>query len=213
MLCGYAVDSINNHSARDAGVSKLRMADIGGGSHGATIFSEATRAAPLVDPDYLFVERRAEELHAYARGLLKYLRQIRADGESRGYPIATIKSAAVWLIEMYAMARIAPVPEAAQLMNEIAQPDRDSSTSPVRRSSEEAYWAAIKFEAGQPPEPTGKQPSMATRYAVAKYVRPHLQNKNASQKTAEGTVRGWRRLSHYQDNVKLQRPSALRGIS
>jgi hypothetical protein len=96
---------------------------------------------PLVDPDYLFVERRAEELHAYARGLLRHLRQIRAGGKSRGYPIATIKSAAVRLIEMYATARIAPVPEAARLIHEIVQPDPSASTSPVRRSSEEAYWA------------------------------------------------------------------------
>jgi hypothetical protein len=165
---------------------------------------------PLVDPDFRLVERQPRNLHAYARGLLWHLRRIRAGGKAAGYPIATIKSAAVWLIEMYATARIAPVPEAAQLMNEIVQPDRDASTSPVRRSSEAAYWAAIKFEAEQPADPTGKQPSGTTLYAVGKRVRPRLQNQHASQKTAEGTVRDWRLLPHYRDNVALQRPSALR---
>lgn len=33
---------------------------------------------PPVDPDFGLVERRAEQLHAYARGLLQHLRQIRA---------------------------------------------------------------------------------------------------------------------------------------
>jgi hypothetical protein len=70
---------------------------------------------PLVDPDFLFVERRPEKLHAYARGLLQHLRRIRAGEKAGGYPIATIKSAAVWLIESYAVARIAPALEAARL--------------------------------------------------------------------------------------------------
>ena len=165
---------------------------------------------PLVDPDYVVVEHRPDELHAHARGLLKHLRHIRAGNKARGYPIATIKSAAVWLIEMYAEAGIAPAREAARLIAEIVQPHPGASTSPVRRSSQEAYWAALKFEAGQPPDPTGKQPSVATLYALARHVRPDLQNKDASQKTAESTVRAWRRILHYRDNVKLQRPSALR---
>src|SRR5665811_2189951 len=40
---------------------------------------------PLVDPDYRFVERRPEELHAYARGLLRHLQNIRAGEKARGY--------------------------------------------------------------------------------------------------------------------------------
>jgi hypothetical protein len=59
---------------------------------------------PLVDPDFLLVERRAETLHAYARALLRHLRHIRAGGKAGGYPIATIKAAAVWLIESYSEA-------------------------------------------------------------------------------------------------------------
>jgi hypothetical protein len=165
---------------------------------------------PLVDPDYRIVERRPAQLHAYARGLLWHLRRIRAGEKAGGYPIATIKAAAVWLIEAYAGAGIAPAPEAARLIGEIVQPDPGASTSPVRRSSKEAYWAAIEFEAGQRPDPSGKKPSVATLYAVAKCVRRRLRSKHASQKTAEGTVREWRRLPHYRANVALQRPGALR---
>ncbi len=165
---------------------------------------------PLVDPDFRLVERRPERLHAYARGLLQHLRGIRAGGTAAGYPIATIKAAAVWLIESYSEALVAPAPEAALLVNEIVRPHRDASTLPVRRSSEAAYWAAIEFEAGHPPDSTGREPSSAKRYAVAKYVLGLLRNKNASQKTAEGIVRGWRKLPHYRANVVLQRPAAHR---
>jgi hypothetical protein len=165
---------------------------------------------PRVDPDFLIVEREQEKLDAYARGLLAHLRGIRSGQKAQGYPIATIKSAAVWLIESYAKARVAPAPEAAQLIDEIVQPKRGASTLPVRRSSEAAYLAAIEFEAAQRPDATGKAPSVATLYAVGRHVRPLLQNKRASQKTAEGTVRGWRRLTHYRGNVALQRPAAIR---
>jgi hypothetical protein len=105
---------------------------------------------PPVDPDFLLVEQRPEALHAYARGLLQHLRQIRAGGKAKGYPIATIKAAAVWLIDSYAEAGIAPAPEAALLVREIVRPNRDASTLPVRRSSEAAYLAAIEFEARLP---------------------------------------------------------------
>lgn len=125
---------------------------------------------PPVDPDFLLVEHRPEALHACARGLLQHLRQIRAGGKAKGYPIATIKAAAVWLIDSYAEAGIAPAPEAALLVREIVRPNRDASTLPVRRSSEAAYLAAIEFEARHRPDPAGKEPSVAKRYAVAKYV-------------------------------------------
>jgi hypothetical protein len=166
---------------------------------------------PVVDPDFRFVERRAERLHCYARGLLTHLRRIRAGKKAGGYPIATVKSAAVWLIDSYAEAGVAPAPEAARLIEEIVQSKRDASTLPVRRSSEEAYWKAIKFEAGHRPDPTGKEPSAATRYAVAKHLRLILRLESSKQKTLEGTVRGWRQLAHYQANVALLRPSAVRG--
>jgi hypothetical protein len=171
---------------------------------------KASAQLPPVDPEFLLVERRPERLHAYARGLLQHLRAIRASGKAEGYPIATIKAAAVWLIESYAQAVVAPAPEAALLVSEIVRPRRDASTLPVRRSSETPYWAAIEFEARHPPDPRGKEPSTAKRYAVAKYVLGLLRNKNASQKSAEGTVRSWRKLPHYRANVALQRPAASR---
>ena len=165
---------------------------------------------PLVDPDFRLVERRPEILRAYARGLLQHLRTIRAGGKAEGYPIATIKAAVVWLIESYAEARVPPASEAALLISEIVRPHREASTLPVHRSSEAAYWAAIKFEASQCPDPTGKEPSIAKRYAVAKYVLGLLKNQNGSQKSAESTIRGWRKLQHYRANVALQRPATHR---
>jgi hypothetical protein len=163
---------------------------------------EARAQLPPVDPDFRLDEHRPEALHAYARGLLQQLRHIRAGGKAKGYPIATIKAATVWLIDSYAEVGIAPAPEAAQLVREIVRPNRDASTA--------AYLAAIEFEARHRPDPTGKEPSVAKRYAVAKYVLGLLRNKNATQKTAEGIVRGWRELRHYRENVALQRPTALR---
>jgi hypothetical protein len=79
------------------------------------------------------------KLHAYARGLLQHLRRIRAGGKAGGYPIATIQAAAVWLIESYTEAGLAPAPGAALLVSEIVRPNPDASTLPVRRSSETAY--------------------------------------------------------------------------
>jgi hypothetical protein len=165
---------------------------------------------PLVDSEFHLVECRRARLDAYARGLLQHLDRIRDGGKAGGYPVATIKAAAVWLIESYAEARVAPAPEAALLIRKIVSPNESASTSPVRKSSERAYLAAIEFEAGHRPDPKGKNPSGATLYAVARHVRPKLQNKHASQKTAEGTVRAWRCLPHYQENVALQRPRHLR---
>jgi hypothetical protein len=171
---------------------------------------EQTGQLPPVDPDFRIVERNAANLHAYASGLLQHLLRIRAGQKSQGYPIATIRSASVWLIESYAEAGVAPSPDAARLVDEIVKSNRGASTLPVRASSKDAYWAAIQFEAGKPPDPKGKRPSAATLYAVAKHVRPRLQNRHASQKTAEATVRDWRQLGHYRDNVALQRPHRVR---
>jgi len=171
---------------------------------------KATSRLPLVDPDFRISEGRSEILHAYARGLLEHLRAIRAGGRAEGYPITTIKVATAWLIDAYAEAGVAPAPEAAQLVREIIGPNSDTSTLPVQRLSEAAYWAAIDFEAHHPPDPAGKQPSSATRYAVAKHILGKLKTKNASQRSAEATIRGWQKLPHYKANVKLQRPASLR---
>src|SRR5262245_15853113 len=160
---------------------------------------------PPVDPDFLIVEHRPERLHAYAHGLLQQLREIRAREHASGYPINTIKAAATWLIQAYAEAGTAPCQEAALLIREIVRPNPDASTLPVRRSSEAAYRAAIEFEGRHPPDPTGKAPSNATIYAVAKHVLGLLQNRNSSQKTSEGIVRNWRKQSHNRTNVLFQR--------
>ena len=56
------------------------------------------------------------------------------------------------------------------------------STLPVWFSSQEAYLAAIAFEAQHGPDPTGKEPSGAKRYQVAKHVLGLLKNKDATQK-------------------------------
>lgn len=165
---------------------------------------------PLVDPNFRFVQRQPEQLHAYARGLLQHLRQIRAGGKAGGYPITTIKAAAVWLMDSYTEAAIAPVPEMARLIDEIVKQQPDASTFPVRQSSEDAYWAAIKFEAEHHPDPKDKHPSAVSLYAVAKHVRTHFRPEHASQKATEATVRDWRRLPHYRSNVALQRRTALR---
>ena len=198
------IESNPNPSEQDDGPSSFTM------RFGAREleFVKASAQLPPVDPEFRLVERRPEKLHAYARGLLQHLRAIRAGGKAGGYPVATIKAAAVWLIESYSEALVAPASEAALLVSEIVRPHRGVSTLPVRRSSETAYWAAIEFEARHRPDPTAKEPSVAKRYAVAKHILGLLKNKNTSQKTAEGIVRGWRKLPHYRANIALQRPAA-----
>jgi hypothetical protein len=57
-----------------------------------------TPELPPVAPDFL-MERDQRKLEAYARGLLAHLRRIRTGQKTQGYPKATVKSAAVWLIE------------------------------------------------------------------------------------------------------------------
>ena len=171
---------------------------------------ERNAELPLVDPEFLLIERRPEKLHSYARGLLQHLRAIRAKAKAERYPITTIKAAAVWLIESYAEAGVPPATEAAHLISELIGPDPDASTVPVQKASEEAYWAAIEFEAGHPPDPKGTSPSKASRYAVAKHILGLLKNRNASQQSAEGTVRNWRLLPHYRANVALQRSARFR---
>jgi hypothetical protein len=165
---------------------------------------------PPVDPEFLIVEQTPGKLDAYARGLLSHLRDIRSGGKAQGYPITKIKAAAVWLIQSYSAARAVPATEAAELIREIVQADRRASTSPVRRSSEGAYRAAIAFEAKHPSDKTGKAPSTASLYSVACHIRQRGDKELTSQKTAEGVVRGWRRLKHYRANVALQRPGDLR---
>jgi hypothetical protein len=164
---------------------------------------------PRVDRHALIIEDDPEQLAAYARGLLQHWRRIGKRGARvvRGYSKETIKAATVWLIGAYVDAK-APLPiEAAHLIRAIVNPKKGASTSPVRETSEAAYWAAIKFEAGFPEDPKGRSPSAATGYAVAKHLLKTrvLIVQAPNQKTAQRTVEEWRKLPHYQANVQLYR--------
>lgn len=56
----------------------------------------------------------------------------------------------------------------------------------VAIGSETAYWAAIKFEATHPPDPTDKEPSTTKRYAVAKYVLGLLKKQKRYSENGRG---------------------------
>ena len=172
---------------------------------------------PLVDPDYLIIERDPDRLRAYARGLLHQLRN-----PSRSYSLEMVKAATVWLVGAYIDARVPLAPEMCGLIDGVVKSNpRASSFRKVQEKNEDAYWAAIRFEARHPADPNGKAPSAATLYAVAKHVREGVgfpqqgtrrpRNKdsgltsNAAQKSAEATVRGWRESDHYRQNVLFRR--------
>ena len=172
---------------------------------------------PLVDPDYLIIERDPDRLRAYARGLLCQLRN-----PSPSYSLEMVKAATVWLVGAYIDARVPPAPEMHGLVAGVVKwKPPASSFRKVQEKNEIAYWAAIRFEARHPADPNGKAPSAATLYAVAKHVREGVglpqqrtrrsRNKDsepgsdAAQKSAEATIRGWRKLDHYRRNVLLYR--------
>jgi hypothetical protein len=46
---------------------------------------------PIIDPDFLIIERDPEKLHRFARGLLSRLRN-----PSRSYSVEMVKAATVW---------------------------------------------------------------------------------------------------------------------
>ena len=176
---------------------------------------------PVVDPDFLIIERDPEKLHRFARGLLSRLRN-----PSRSYSVEMVKAATVWLVGAYVDAQIPLAPEMSALIAGVVKWERRASTfRKVQAINEEGYWAAIRFEASKPPDPRGKAPSAASLYSVAKYV---LQLKDAgfpqqgtripknideepdpnmAQKSAEATIRGWRKIEHYRQNVRFQRNS------
>ena len=172
---------------------------------------------PLVDPDYLIVERDPDRLRAYARGLLYQLRN-----PSRSYSLEMVKAATVWLVGAYVDARVPLAPEMDALIAGVVKWNpRASAFRKVQEKNENAYWAAIRFEATKPADPNGKAPSAASFYAVAKHVREGVgfpqqrtrrpRNKDsepgpdAAQKSAEATIKGWRKLEHYRQNVLLYR--------
>jgi hypothetical protein len=177
---------------------------------------------PMVDPDFLIIERDPDKLHAFARGLLNRLRK-----PSRSYSFEMVKAATVWLVGAYVDAQIPLAPEMSALIAGVVKWQRRASTfRKVQEANEEAYWAAIQFEASKPPDPKGKAPSAASLYSVAKHVLEldgaglPLQgtriprnidsepDPNTAQKSAEATIRGWRKIDHYRLNVRLYRNSA-----
>jgi hypothetical protein len=169
----------------------------------------------MVDPDYLIIERDPDKLHAHARRLLDHLRN-----PSPSYSFELVKAAAVWLVGAYVDARVPLAPEMHGLIAGVVPWNRRASAfRKVQKGNEGAYWAAIRFEATKPADPNGKAPSAATLYAVAKHVREGVglprqgtrksrnsePDPNAAQKSAEATIRGWRKFVHYRRNVLLQR--------
>jgi hypothetical protein len=176
--------------------------------------------AVMFDPDFLIVERDPEKLHTYARELLHRLRN-----PSRSFSFEKVKAATVWLVGAYVDARVPLAPEMHALIAGVVKWNRDASVfRKVQAKNESAYWAAIRFEAAHPADPNGKAPSAATLYAVAKHVlegvglpqqgtrRSRSQDSvpgfEAAQKSAEATIRGWRKLPHYRSNVLFQRDAA-----
>ena len=176
---------------------------------------------PVVDPDFLIIERDPEKLRAFARGLLNRLRR-----PSRSYSVEMVKAATVWLVGAYVEAQVPLAPEMSALIAGIVRWQRRGSTlRKVQEHNEEAYWAAIRFEASKAPDPRGKAPSAASLYSVAKHVleleRGGLPRQgtriprniesepdpNTAQKSAEATIRGWRKIDHYRQNVRLRRNS------
>jgi hypothetical protein len=173
--------------------------------------------APMFDPDFLIIERDPEKLRAYARGLLHRLRN-----PSRSYSLEKVKAATVWLVGAYVDARVPLAPEMHALIAGVVKWNRQASAlRKVQKKNETAYWAAIRFEAAHPADPNGKAPSAATLYAVAKHVldgvglpqqgtrrsrsKDSVPGFEAPQKSAEATIRGWRKLPHYRSNVLFQR--------
>jgi hypothetical protein len=164
---------------------------------------------PPLDPDYPIIERDPDKLRAYARGLLYRLRN-----PSRSYSSEMVKAATVWLVGSYVSARVPLAPEMSGLIAGVVKWNRRASTfRRVQEKNEDAYWAA-----------SGKAPSAATLYAVAKHVlegvgfpqqgtrtrrnRDLEPGSDAAQKAAEATIRGWRKLDHYRRNVFLGRDLA-----
>lgn len=152
----------------------------------------------------LFVADDLSELDDYARGLWWQWRALDKkidEPAAQKYPKETIKAAAAWLMDAYVAAE-APIPyELSRLVRAIIKPKRDASTSPVQAGSEKAYWKAIEFEAIHP----GSEP--ATLYAVAKHLidEDAFRSNGREQKSAESTVKSWRKLPHYKANVQLFR--------
>ena len=172
---------------------------------------------PLVDPDYLIMEHDPDRLRAYARGLLHQLRN-----PSRSYSFEMVKAATVWLVGAYVDARVPLAPEMDGLIAGVVKWNRRASSfRKIQEKNEGAYWAAIRFEATNPAGPQRQSTiggnALCSREACAGggwlptaadaqiEKEDSMPGPDAAQKSAEATIRGWRKLDHYRQNVFLQR--------
>lgn len=162
---------------------------------------------PHVDGEALIQEDDPEVLGAYARGLWQQWQALSGEGgtPAKRYPKETIKSAVVWLTDAYVDVE-EPIPyELARVIRALIRPKQSASTSPVHSGSEEAYLAAIMFEAATP----DAMPSAIARHLIERglLVRDagKRQGMQPSPKGAEATVRGWQKEPDYQSNVRLYR--------
>jgi hypothetical protein len=175
---------------------------------------------PRIDPDALLTEDDPKVLDAYARGLWQQWQALDSDSSTSRkpgrkaetkYTKVMVRAATVWLVDAYAC-EATPIPyELTRLIRAMLIPkgsnEATASTSPVQRDSEKAYWKAILFAAQQTRQPTA--------YAIAQYLlsegllpvregRENLPNDaEGRRKSAEATVRGWLRLAHFKENVRL----------
>lgn len=169
---------------------------------------------PPVERHALFSPDDPDQLHAYSRGLLAQLLHIRGGGKPGGYPVKAIKVAAVDLLGAYQSNAIPLHYETYRLIAELFGPrgdgrDKAATGAPVQLKSRSAYYAAMRFEAGHPADPLGKNPSVVTTYAVAKHLRERgffrQHSSQDARNSAEQTVGPWRKMAHYRTNVPLLR--------
>jgi hypothetical protein len=203
-------------TAKKTTVVKERKAGL---AHGARQTPDKDFDLPVVDPDFLITETDPKKLHAFARGLLRQLRK-----PSRKYPLEMVKAATVWLVGAYVEAQVPLAPQMDPLIAGLIKWDRRASTfRKAQAINDPAYWTALSYEASKPADRKGKAPSAASLYAVAKHVlgldgsglprqgtriprnTDSEPNPHWNQKSAEATIRGWRKLDHYRLNVQLLR--------
>ena len=86
--------------------------------HGARETTTEDFCLPIVDPDFLIMERDPDKLHRFARGLLNRLRN-----PSRSYSVEMVKAATVWLVGAYVDAQIPLAPEMSAVCTENLNPN------------------------------------------------------------------------------------------
>ncbi|MER8655263.1 hypothetical protein [Mesorhizobium sp. M0847] len=155
-------------------------------------------------------------LAGQARALWERWQALAAGAPKQGYSKTTVKAAIVQLVEQYVSAEL-PIPYElgrlvrAVLTGKLKKSDPGKSdvenvdtVSPVQAAKDEAYWAAILFEADL-------KADQASVYAVAKHLfegkkkdgKPLLGS--SSLEAAKATVTNWWKIPHYKTHVRLYR--------